>query len=82
MQTLISDRGNLVDKSSISETTLIRNGAFCGDDSPWPVLAWFGFKRRASKTVQPRGGARAIVLSLPILRQRLQTGSREIRRAA
>lgn len=30
MQTLISERGNVDSNSPISETTLIRNGAFCG----------------------------------------------------
>jgi hypothetical protein len=83
MQTLISERGNIVDKSSITETTLIRNGAFCGRRFSLAgfSLVWFQEEGQV-KLYGPEGALEQSCSVSQFCISARQTISREIRRAA
>ena len=83
MQTLVSNRGDVDAKSAISETTLIRNGSFCGRRFALAgfSLVWFQEEGQV-KLYNPEGALEQSCSVSQFCMSSMQSGSREIRRAA
>ena len=83
MQTLISNRGEVDANSAISETTLIRNGAYCGRRFSCAgfSLVWFQEEGQV-KLYNPNGTLEQSCSVGQFCTSNLQPSAQSIRRAA